>query len=243
MATCEIPDCGNPVRNKARGLCSRHYRRWQRHGDPLAGRRSPQPGRICEIKNCDKPTRERDWCTKHYQRWMKYGDAAVVLSKDLTPEQRFLTRTDKTEGCWYYTGPLSDNGYGLWSTSRNGGNKQAHRVAYELFVGPIPEGLDVDHLCHNRDQTCPGGKDCFHRSCVRPDHLEPCTRQDNLFRSHRFHANLTHCPQGHPYTPENTQWWNDTRKCRTCHAARERDRRARQREQEGLVHRHELRRD
>jgi hypothetical protein len=146
-----------------------------------------------------------------------------------TVEERFLAKVVKTAGCWWWDGALAQTGYGYFNMGPGIGTIPAHRASYLLFVGPIPEGLDVDHLCHNRDDTCPGDWDCFHRSCVRPDDLDPCTRLENFFRSHRFKANRTHCPQGHPYTPENTQRWGGGRKCLRCHAQRERERRARQR--------------
>lgn len=83
----------------------------------------------------------------------------------------------------------------------------AHRWSYEFHVGPIPEGLDLDHLCRNR-------------GCVNPDHLEPVTREENIRRAF---ATVTHCPSGHPYSDENTYVRPGTvhRKCRAC--ARQRD--------------------
>ncbi len=78
----------------------------------------------------------------------------------------------------------------------------AHRVAYELAIGPVPDGLVVDHLC-------------FNRACVRPGHLEPVTQQENVMRAR------THCRKGHEFTPENTYvrpggTGGIQRICRTC---------------------------
>lgn len=79
-------------------------------------------------------------------------------------------------GCWTWTaGRYPTNGYGYFR------NRKAHRVAYSLFVGPLDPELTVDHLCHTADLDCPGGL-CPHRLCVRPDHLEQVTREENYRR-------------------------------------------------------------
>jgi hypothetical protein len=74
--------------------------------------------------------------------------------------------TDPTTGCWIWAGAITA-GYGR--VKRNGRTDMAHRVAYELHVGPIPAGLHLDHLCRNR-------------ACVNPAHLEPVTRRTNILR-------------------------------------------------------------
>ena len=117
---------------------------------------------------------------------------------------RFWENVDKTAECWFWTAALDQDGYGK---CRRDGVKRAHRVAYEELVGPIPNGLSLDHLCRNR-------------ACVRPDHLEPVTNRENLMRGATFaalNAAKTHCPQGHEYTDENTcRKSNGSRICRTC---------------------------
>jgi hypothetical protein len=100
-------------------------------------------------------------------------------------------------------------------------------VLYELLVGPIPQGFDIDHLCRNR-------------GCVRPDHLEPATRSENLRRGDlhppaaALQAAKTHCPRGHPYDEINTYWNTNggrghSRVCRACWKARRRERRTNRR--------------
>jgi hypothetical protein len=79
--------------------------------------------------------------------------------------------------CWPWTGFVGPNGYPY------AGSRLAHRVVYEALVGPIPEGLQLDHLCHTLDRTCPGGPTCRHRRCVSPGHLEPVTGQENAERA------------------------------------------------------------
>lgn len=83
------------------------------------------------------------------------------------------------DGCLLFTGPVNTDGYGQISSEST---SQAHRVAYELFVGPIPDGLHIDHLCHNRDLNCQQGRECLHRRCCKPEHLEAVTPAENVIR-------------------------------------------------------------
>ena len=82
----------------------------------------------------------------------------------------------------------------------------AHRVAYELEVGPIPKGLTIDHLCRTH-------------GCVRPSHLEPVTPRENVLRGQTIpakNANKTHCLRGHEFTPENTYRFGPDKRYRSC---------------------------
>jgi hypothetical protein len=128
------------------------------------------------------------------------------------------------DGCWLYVGTLDKHGYGVLVTSTQ---RLAHRAVHEALIGPIPKGMDVDHLCHT-PEACAGGSSCPHRRCINPAHLSAKTRRDNWLRGSSITArNLakTHCPQGHEFSPENTavctrpdgRTW---RRCRTCHRAR-----------------------
>lgn len=95
----------------------------------------------------------------------------------------------------------------------------AHRVAYEWLVGPIPVGLDLGHVCHDQDASCPGGL-CMHRRCVNPAHLRPMTRAENCANG-RHNASRTHCPRGHAYDEANTYVTpSGYRQCRTCNRER-----------------------
>lgn len=138
----------------------------------------------------------------------------------LTVADRFWTKVRKTEGCWEWTACLA-HGYGRFGVGRRA--RPAHVVAYELVIGPVPVGLDLDHLCRNR-------------RCVRPDHLEPVTRRVNLLRGQTIaaaHAAKTHCPNGHPYSGSNlavfAQKYGMMRRCRQCDRERQAARRARKR--------------
>lgn len=112
--------------------------------------------------------------------------------------------------CWLWTGSLNSHGYGVFGRGRRGRNGLptffAHRIAYLLSVGPIPDGLQPDHLCRNH-------------SCVNPDHVEPVTGQVNTLRGNTIpaaHALKTQCPSGHPYDEVNTRWYQGRRYCRAC---------------------------
>lgn len=79
--------------------------------------------------------------------------------------ERFWEKVDKTDTCWVWTG-AKDKGYGRFGVAA-GNVVGAHRVAYELLVGPIPQGMEIDHRCHNP-------------ACVNPSHLRPATHKQNL---------------------------------------------------------------
>lgn len=125
-------------------------------------------------------------------------------------------------GCWQWTRKIDAGGYGRISVKQNGKMRHAlvHRVAYEEFVGPIPDGMDLDHLCHTHDPSCAGGKRCPHRSCINPEHLEPVSKLENVLRGKSFSAinkNKSICSRGHLFTEENTRKTPDgRRRCLIC---------------------------
>lgn len=128
---------------------------------------------------------------------------------------------EKSQGCWAWKGTILYTGYGQRSTSE--GPRLAHRLVYEISVGPIPEGMKLDHTCHNKDKTCSGGWSCLHRRCVNPDHLEVVTQKENVLRGNGIggkNARKTHCKRGHEFTKENIilRSWGG-RECRTCKKA------------------------
>lgn len=119
------------------------------------------------------------------------------------------------EGCWEWTPNLKPNGYGrLQVGGREGKEFYAHRFSYAAFNGPVPGGLQVDHLCRNR-------------ACCNPDHLEAVSCRENLMRGQTLTASRaaqTHCMHGHEFTTENIRRSkNGTRHCRTCDLRRARE--------------------
>lgn len=117
-------------------------------------------------------------------------------------------------GCWYWTDGHYWNGYGMAYSPVRKRQVRAHRYAYELLVGPIPRGRDLDHLCRQRN-------------CVNPDHLRPATRRENLLAPGSkspaaIHAVKTECPRGHAYDAKNTAIRrNGSRRCKACHVIEE----------------------
>lgn len=137
---------------------------------------------------------------------------------------RRVERRSATE-CWEWRGCIQ-KGYGYFSARVDGDrvSRLAHRVAWQLTHGPIPDDLGIDHLCHNADLACLGGPDCLHRRCVNPAHLEPVTAAVNNRRASRPRPNnayrvRTACPHGHPYDEINTRWYRDRRYCKACQRA------------------------
>jgi hypothetical protein len=127
-------------------------------------------------------------------------------------QERLWPRVDKTDTCWIWTGPVSSSGYGVISTGgREGRLVRTHRLVYELLVGPIPEGLHIDHV---KD------KGCTSRRCCNPAHLEPVTPAEN---NRRAFADHTHCPRGHELPPK-TAPGKRRPQCKTCKSEYDRKR-------------------
>jgi hypothetical protein len=181
--------------------------KWARTADTAGPRpnllqRSDVSDRTCSIEGCEARHYARSWCRRHYRVARVHGDP---LWTPPTVADRFWPKVRKTDGCWLWTAQRGPLGYGRFAVDSY--PQQAHRVAYELLVGPIPDGLELDHLCRNPP-------------CVNPAHLEPVTHRENMLRSpivaNRHTA--TECKRGHPFTEKNTGYKEGLRYCRRCHA-------------------------
>jgi hypothetical protein len=137
-----------------------------------------------------------------------------MTARNMDPRERFMLKVVKADsGCWEWTG-ADRGGYGRFHL-RPGRVVAAHRFAYETFVGQIPVGLEIDHLCRNR-------------GCVNPIHLEPVDHAEN-----RRRARLTHCRRGHLFDNANTYTHaSGKRYCRACNVEHQRKFQARRRQQE-----------
>lgn len=137
------------------------------------------------------------------------------MASDIADRLLARSAVDPDTGCRRWTGGHDGHGYGQIAIKRR--PVRVHVLAYKLWVGPIPDGYEIDHV-HARG--------CRFFDCFEPSHLEAVTHAEN---GRRWKALITHCPQGHEYSPENT--WHrplpsggTSRQCRTCHRERERQR-------------------
>lgn len=178
--------------------------------------------RLCQVEGCGRPHEAKGLCHSHYASYKRHG-RRPTKPIPTTPDERFWAKVAKQlDGCWLWKGATNGDGrYGMVG-GRGKGLEQAHRVAYEMAHGAIPDGLVIDHLCRTT-------------LCVNPDHLEPVTQAENIMRGvapTALNARKTHCKRGHEFTPENTYvMTNGGRTCRTCarEATREAQRRYRAR--------------
>lgn len=182
------------------------------------------PEGTCTNPACDEPVYCRALCVTHYDRYRRTGSTELAPRKTL--EERFWEKVNKNGpvpaeipvlgSCWDWMGARDSAGYGRFNVSKR--SRPAHRVAYELLIGPIPAGLVMDHLCRRP-------------SCVR--HVEPVTQAVNLARGNapsvlQAHyqrlRDLAHCKRGHEFSPENTSINSKGKRvCKACareHSAR-----------------------
>ena len=133
-------------------------------------------------------------------------DGRVISPEDIQGLlQRLWPKLDfRPDGCWVFTLGLS---YGYGEVSLNHKKYFAHRLTYQAFNGPVPEGKELDHLCRNK-------------ACCNPAHLEAVSHRENVMRGKSpfaVMARWTHCPRGHEFTQRNTyRRRNGTRMCREC---------------------------
>ena len=176
--------------------------------------------KTCSVEGCPDAAIVRGWCAKHYTRWKRTGDPTATRrrgKRPADPRVRFERLVEKDGAvavealgqCWIWKGCTAAGGYGaFWMPPHS---ISAHRAAYLIYVGAVPPGFDLDHLCRVH-------------SCVNPSHLEPVTRRENLLRGETVtarNAAKTHCHAGHPFDVANTETvftrrGTPTRRCITC---------------------------
>jgi len=134
----------------------------------------------CVVTDCKKEifNKGKSLCAMHYYRLKRNGDVnrLVIQERKQNWHERFWAKVNKTVTCWVWTSTIDTYGYGIFQESYpERKTVKAHRVAYTLVKGDIPEGLTLDHLCYNI-------------KCVNPDHLEPVTLSENSKRAGKRRA-------------------------------------------------------
>ena len=180
IKACTVPGCERTYRS--RGYCLPHLRRALEAGeDPSAPRTPRYPASLCRIVDCLQGSLHPGpkLCGMHYQRLRNHGSPEIPLR--ITLKHQFDQSYDVIDGCWIWTGAVASTGYGKirgW---------YAHRVSYQLFIGRIPVGYQIDHLCRVP-------------ACVSPAHLEAVTQGENLKRQWGSGA-IGRCVACGQYTP------------------------------------------
>lgn len=162
-------------------------------------------GYQCRWDGCENEARQKGLCDKHYYR-ERNGIGKTVKEMSLTELFVYRGWTETPSGCWEFNAKGDKNGYGHVR------GKKAHRISFEHFVGPIPDGLHVLHSCDNPP-------------CINPAHLRVGTQADNMrdiadHRTHYFHS-ATHCPNGHEYPEDDGFRYADGSRCRRCRLERD----------------------
>lgn len=156
---CTIDDCSGPTLN--REMCSKHYTRWRKYGDPHYVHSHIDPG--CSFPGCGRKHFGLGLCQGHYNQKRK-GQHLSKLFSLLTIKERLLRQTEITPTCWNWMGGKSSYGYGVISI--DGEMHLCHRLSYKEWAGDLPDDRYIDHKCHNP-------------SCINPAHLRPATPKQN----------------------------------------------------------------
>lgn len=159
MKICTVDECNS--KHYAKGLCTKHYQRMINSGST----QDPLKPCECKIDGCKTKVKSKGFCIKHYTRFIRFGCAdsvSVIIGND---KLRLESSCKVNEsGCWEWV-KHKKNGYGI--TVLQGKHEQAHRASWKVFIGEIPDGMQINHRCHNR-------------SCINPDHLYVGTQKQNM---------------------------------------------------------------
>ncbi len=217
-ATCAIPAC--PLPAVAKGLCKNHYEVERRRQITESN-----DGDYCVAPDCDRRALVDELCDRHYRQILHNGRFGTKWE----PEPRFWAKVDKSGPtpaphpvlgdlgpCWLWTGLTRGTQVDRYGTFKvKGKTVSVHRYAYELMVGPIPDGLTIDHLCKTS-------------LCVRAvvgdqpgqGHLEAVTLAENILRGDNMAALFARrdsCYRGHSFEPPNGYLRPDgARGCHEC---------------------------
>ena len=130
--------------------------------------------KTCKVELCERASRSSGYCAMHYNRIRRTGDAGSPFPKTIRSNDildRIANKFLVGDHCWEWTARIDHNGYGILAHSES--STRAHRILYELMVGPLPEGRLLHHTCENR-------------ACVRPDHLVVVTPREH----HALHVEM-----------------------------------------------------
>ena len=174
----------------------------------------PMPRAIITCVSCQsvRSHEGRGLSSLCYQRHRRNGTLDLFARKLHQSLAEWLADIDRSDpdACWLWPGSTNEDGYGIsWVRPRM---HLAHRAVYRHLVGPIPENMTLDHMCHD-SKICREGLDCPHRRCVNPAHLVPASRVDNIRRSR---ANRSTCARGHSQTQDNVYRRDGRTWCRLC---------------------------
>lgn len=136
----------------------------------------------------------------------------MTKPRDIVERIRTRITHDPVTDCWNWTGGVAGQGYGTVYDHTRQGKVYVHRAMYERFIGPIPPGLTIDHLCKNK-------------RCANPAHMEVVTRGENARRGSGadWQRRKTTCPRGHAYDAVRKGHGILSRFCRRCYRAQMRE--------------------
>lgn len=145
----------------------------------------------CSVRNCPNNLSHRGYCQKHYREQLRNGNRV-----NISGDGGFWAKVEKTAACWLWRGSKSSNGYGRYVSYRNGVKVQhvmAHRYAYQLASGPIPEEMQIDHTCHVL-------------TCVNPSHLRLVTPKQNKENRSGAQKNSSSGVRGVCWNTKSKKW-------------------------------------